>query len=260
MKRRSTIAFFAMTAVLATASSATSAPERAEGALQINGFVASHYRFGATFCPPGIQSPPADCVRFTGEGTIPGLGAVTTTYTKILPGEDSSCVLTQHNAAVIAVMGRGTIEVSRSGRTCGPPAPATVGPLAYTVTGGTGAYAGASGALTFRSSVGSIDGGCQCGSAQDTWEGTLTVPGVEFDLTAPAISGATSRTVKAPRKAKSVRVRYSVAATDAVDGAVPVTCSPRSGSTFKRGRTRVECSATDSSGNTSKAQFTVTVK
>jgi hypothetical protein len=35
---------------------------------------------------------------------------------------------------------------------------------------------------------------------------------------------------------------------------------PRSGSRFRVGRTRVTCSATDTSANTRKATFTVTVK
>lgn len=86
------------------------------------------------------------------------------------------------------------------------------------------------------------------------------MPGLDFDTTPPAITGAVAKTVKAPKKVKSMRVRYVVTAKDAVDGAVPVTCKPRSGSSFKRGRTKVSCSATDSSGNTAKAAFTVTVK
>jgi hypothetical protein len=83
---------------------------------------------------------------------------------------------------------------------------------------------------------------------------------MEFDLTAPTITGATAKTVKVPRKAKGARVRYTVSATDAVDGKVAVSCSPRSGSVFKRGRTIVKCEATDSSANTSRAQFVVTVR
>jgi HYR domain len=57
-----------------------------------------------------------------------------------------------------------------------------------------------------------------------------------------------------------MRVRFAVTARDAVDGSVAVTCKPRSGTFFKRGRTTVRCSATDSSANTSGAKFTVTVK
>ncbi len=169
-------------------------------------------------------------------------------------------MVVQNNTAVITVAGKGTIEVSRTGTICTPPAPLTIGPYTFTVTGGTGAYGGASGTLSFRQSAGALDGACQCGSAQDTWAGTITVPGMEFDLTAPTIAGAVSKSVKAPRKAKSMRVRYTVKGTDAVDGAVAAICTPKSGSAFKVGRTKVTCSATDSSGNVARTQFTITVK
>jgi hypothetical protein len=46
---------------------------------------------------------------------------------------------------------------------------------------------------------------------------------------------------------------------DEVDGWVGVQCVPSSGSLFPVGATTVECSATDSSGNTATGSFTVTV-
>ena len=249
---------FVVTAL--AAGTATGSVQRASGTLELsNALVGSYYKFDRAYCPAGVAAP-ADCVRFTGEGTIRGLGAVTTTYTKILPGVDPACVVVQNNSAVITVAGKGTLDVSRPGTICTGPAPLTTGPYTFTVTGGTGDYTGASGTLTFRTSVGSIDGGCQCGSSQDTWAGNITVPGHEFDLTAPAIVGAASKTVRVPRKAKIARVRYAVTAQDAVDGSVPVTCTPRSGSAFKVGKTKVACSAVDSSGNRAGAQFTVLVK
>jgi hypothetical protein len=233
--------------------------QRASGTLELNALVGSYYKFDEAYCPAGVQAP-ADCVRFTGEGTIRGLGTVTTTYTKILPGVDPSCVVVQNNSAVITVARKGTLEVFRPGTICTPPAPFTAGPYTFTVTGGTGVYAGSSGTLTFRSSVGTLDGACQCGSSQDTWAGSITVPGHEFDLTPPTLSGARSKTVRVPKKAKNARVRYTVTAQDAVDGPVSVKCSPRSGSAFKIGKTKVACSTVDSSGNAARATFTVTVK
>lgn len=54
-------------------------------------------------------------------------------------------------------------------------------------------------------------------------------------------------------------VNYTVTATDAVDGSIPVTCSPASGSTFGQGTTTVNCHATDSHANTGFGSFKVTV-
>jgi hypothetical protein len=53
---------------------------------------------------------------------------------------------------------------------------------------------------------------------------------------------------------------YSPTATDAVDGPVPVNCTPASGSTFPLGTTKVQCSASDSNGNTGQVKFHVTVR
>ena len=44
------------------------------------------------------------------------------------------------------------------------------------------------------------------------------------------------------------RVRFSTSATDQVDGAVPVTCTPTSGTSFPLGATLVTCSAVDRAG------------
>jgi len=57
-----------------------------------------------------------------------------------------------------------------------------------------------------------------------------------------------------------VRVTFKLGAVDAVDGAVPVVCAPKSGSRFRIGRTRVRCLAMDGSGNGQIATFTVIVK
>jgi hypothetical protein len=131
-------------------------------------------------------------------------------------------------------------------------------PQTFTVTGGSGVFAGASGSGTVTRVAG-FPGVNVPGT--DTWTGTIAVPGeITLDLTAPTIRGATSRMVRAPRNAKSVRVRFRVTAADNVDGPVPVLCRPSSGSRFRIGRTSVACSATDAAANTATARFTVTVK
>jgi len=183
------------------------------------------------------------------------------TYRKVLPGDDENCFMIQNNAATIEVMGSGTLELSRPGRICAPgPPPREDGPWAFTIADGSGRYARASGGLTYKSSVYAGDAACQCGTAIDRWTGTLTVADLEFDTTRPVLSGAVSKVVRAPKGTRRVRVRYVVTAKDAVDGPLRVSCKPRSGSFFKRGRTTVRCSATDSSANAAGARFTITVR
>ena len=73
---------------------------------------------------------------------------------------------------------------------------------------------------------------------------TITVPA---DMTVPA-TGASGAVVK-----------FTVSASDLVDGSVAVTCTPASGSTFPLGTTTVSCSAKDKAGNVASASFKVTV-
>ena len=82
-------------------------------------------------------------------------------------------------------------------------------------------------------------------TVSDTTDPLLTVSG---DMTAEATgpSGAA--------------VTFSASATDDVDGDVQVECDPASGSTFALGTTAVDCSATDDSGNSVSASFTITVE
>ena len=66
-------------------------------------------------------------------------------------------------------------------------------------------------------------------------------------------------TVPANFSSNTSLVTYSVSATDAVDGARPVTCSPASGSLFPNGAITVHCSSVDLHENVSFASFVVTV-
>ena len=212
-------------------------------------------------CPPGASSSTL-CSARTGSGIVSGLGRVTEAYTYMVEFSSPSCppgsVKVLGYPARFTVAGKGELHLSvAEHRDC---LPENAGPTAtqpFAITGGTGAYAGASGSGTVTRVGGETATG---GGGTDTWIGTLNVPGLEFDVTPPMLRGAKSRTVRAPKRAKRVRVRYGVTATDAVDGRVAVSCRPRSGSRFKLGRTLVRCSATDTSGNTASRAFRITVR
>jgi hypothetical protein len=175
------------------------------------------YRMGPPACPPGLGKP---------LGTTARLG----------------------------VVGKGEIHVALAdGARCIEMEPLRNEPQSFAITGGTGAYARASGSGTAQRAISS-------GSGTETWIGTLAVPGLEFDLTRPTIAGAENKVVRAKRGSKTARVTFRVTARDARDGTLATRCTPRPGSRFKIGRTRVACSATDSSANTATASFTVTVR
>ncbi len=79
------------------------------------------------------------------------------------------------------------------------------------------------------------------------------------DRVAPQLTLPTDIVATAPVGAKSRLVSFDTSAWDAVDKAVPIACTPRSGSSFPIGTTTVSCRATDKSGNTRTGRFTVTV-
>ncbi len=79
------------------------------------------------------------------------------------------------------------------------------------------------------------------------------------DTTPPALTVPANMTLEATSPAGAVAT-FSASATDIVDGSLPVTCVPPSGSTFPLGTTSVNCSVTDANSNTSSGSFNVTVQ
>lgn len=239
--------------ILVCAVPASASRGRAAGTLQLpDTFLKGSY--DGTDCPQG--TPAGDlCWTINTKGVVRGLGSVTASGILVVAGPHTDCEVWQ-SAPTLTVAGKGTIalSVTTPSGTCfnGAGGPVNAG-LVFTVTGGTGAFAGASGTGTEDTTgVGQLQ-------ASDSLSGTIDAPATTFDLTPPVITGA-SKVVHVSKGKKSIRVRYAVSAKDAVDGSVPATCRPASGSAFAIGRTRVTCTATDSSANTATAGFTITVE
>jgi HYR domain len=214
-----------------------------------------------TDCPASAPSS-LECYVRTGKGIVRGLGSVDESFAYFVDNQpagcEPDCVRLLLGMARLSVPGKGEIELRVGGAGCTSRIPPPLrAEESFTITGGTGRYVGASGDGTYTD----VSHGPPTWRGTDTWTGTLIVPGLDFDLTPPTLTGAANRTIRAPRRLKRVRVVYAVTAQDDVDGALSVTCRPRSGSWFTVGRTtRVRCSATDTSGNESTADFAVTVK
>jgi HYR domain len=268
-----------LTLVAATAAApAASGPQLVAGSLD---FEAS---FGLVTdpapCPAGVSPAMTECRARIGSGFVRGLGIVSMSYFWPLGLGPPTCptefakLLATTGRLIVAGKGEITFTIAEGARClwfpAGPgpyygPLPSETGtqprnePQEFTITGGTGPFAAASGTgkLGQRwfnwARVPDVGG--------ETWTGTLEVPGLAFDVTPPTLSGATAKTFRAPKeRAKRVRVTFKVTATDDVDGAVPVLCVPGSGSRVPVGRWTVRCEATDSSDNTGKAAFALIVK
>jgi hypothetical protein len=255
-----TVVVFAGLVVLlgaAGATAATGAADFATGELALMAELRLNSILGACSPPPGVS----ECAARTGSGLVPGLGAVTESYEFGLG--PPSCPVGSGEALAsssrFVVAGKGEIHFALAEGGCiSEQEPIYNQTQAYRITGGTGIYAGASGSGTVERRLGGPTATGRHGT--ETWTGTLSVPGLEFDTTRPTLTGATNKTVRAAKHAKTARVRFTVTAQDDRDGVVPIRCTRRSGSRFRIGRTVVTCEATDSSGNTGRARFVVTVK
>ncbi|MCN9241163.1 VWA domain-containing protein [Streptomyces sp. RY43-2] len=102
---------------------------------------------------------------------------------------------------------------------------------------------------------GSGDAGVADDPAPGSYQQRITI--TVKDVAAPVVT-VDDRTVEASG-ANGVVIDFTATAEDAVDGTLPVTCDPASGSRFPVGTTEVTCTATDASGNTGTdtAVFTV---
>ena len=89
---------------------------------------------------------------------------------------------------------------------------------------------------------------------------TASFPVIVQDTTAPVIVGVpTNQTLEATGPSGAAPTWTSPTASDLVDGALAVSCSPASGSTFGVGVVNVRCSATDAHQNEASQSFSVTV-
>jgi HYR domain len=203
---------------------------------------------------PGQQVIGVTCFVMNGTTVIPGLGSAAIDFNVVIDRRDpqNKCaVWTIQNGTISAA--KGTVAFDGGSQDC-PPIPEGSGGTVKLQLRGRDALAGGSGDATavFQSA------NLATSRITSTWTGTFTVPGHSFDTTPPTLN-ATTKIVRI-RKGRSARVRYGVSAQDAVDGAVPVMCTPASGSRFPLGKTRVTCTATDTSGNTGTTTFFVVVK
>jgi hypothetical protein len=231
-----------------------------------------------TATEPGLQGagPPGGTVSFTADNTaLPACTNVT------LTGGQATCATSSLSAGDHAISAQYSGDTSYTAsaasltQTVNTPTPPTLslppdqtaeatGPggaiVTYTATA-TDAQDGpltptcspASGALF---SLGVTQVNCSVTdssglTASDSF--TVTVA----DTTPPSLKLPSDITAQATGPAGAA-ISYTATATDLVDGSVPVSCTPASGSSFPIGTTTVNCSATDAHGNTATGSFKVT--
>jgi hypothetical protein len=260
-----------LTFVIAATVAAPAASERRAAAGSLDFQVGFYPLISASVpCPADVPPNTTECRALTVQTSYPvsGLGSFSeSTYTLPLGLGPPTCPAglgkPLPTTGQLIVAGKGEIDFALSeGARCVVSEEAWEETQEFTITGGTGPFAAASGRGTLVRGEGFLEDS----EYAETWSGTLTVPELRF--TVPRLSGAVDKTVRAAKGANSARVTFGVTATDDEGADVPVSCWPRSGSRFPLGKTMVLCAATDSSGNwvtdwsgsTASAGFTVTVK
>jgi hypothetical protein len=99
-------------------------------------------------------------------------------------------------------------------------------------------------------------GGCTSESGCPTNQIVRYTPGASD--AAPTVTIPEDIVVEATAAGGAI-VSFEVSATDSVDGELPVTCDPASGTVFPLGDTTVTCQATDSEGNVGSAYFRISI-
>lgn len=220
--------------------------------------------------PAAVTWSPAS-PRFEGCGAA---GAVTVTFSSTVVGTYPVTVsMAAVRGGTFATAGAGfTLHVVPPADTTAPvlalPAPLTVeatGASGAAVTWTAGAYDDGDGAAVPVSclpasgstfALGTTSVTCTASDSRgNTAQGTVSV--TVRDTTGPAmqLTGADAEATSAA----GAPVAFTATATDLVDGDVPVTCTPASGSTFTLGSHEVPCTAVDSRGNLTAGSLTVTV-
>lgn len=106
--------------------------------------------------------------------------------------------------------------------------------------------------------VGTTTVTCSASDGTNTGRAGFTVTVTLVDKTPPALSVPATITADAAGPG-GANVTFSVTARDRIDPAPKVSCSHSSGQTFPLGTTTVSCTATDASGNTTRATFDIRV-
>jgi hypothetical protein len=238
--------------ITVSAALAVGAAPASAGTLQFDRLFPGKWK--QTTCTHG--STIAACFVVDASAVVRGLGRVTLQEQVIQSGEMDFDFCEPQIRIGKLTTARGTIDYLGSGIDCPGTREQTGGyrgvVFQWNAVGGTGAYAGVTGSgdATVRPEVDEVF---------IHFHGAVEVPGVAFDTTPPVLASV-PRAVRI-ESAGPTTVRYRLpTARDAVDGNVPVKCTPAAGSRFKLGRTTVSCEAWDSSGNPARASFVVHVR
>jgi hypothetical protein len=153
-RQRTLVALLTVATAAGVLAGAAQGEDVAPGTLPLRAEVPVAYP-GAS-CPAGTSSRAFECFARTGDAIVPGLGSVEESYDYVLEDAPAGCsaplgadsVRLPPTTARLTVPGRGEIAVSTSGTGCLIRAGTLRTSEPFTITGGSGVYAEASGGGT----------------------------------------------------------------------------------------------------------------
>ena len=135
---------------------------------------ALHATYRPAKCPKGTPAMTdgsvTPCYLAIAHGTIRGLGTVTDRRIAVLLHSTTKCMQVKQSV-VLTVTARGTVGANAATQRCVDPQ-ADVKIIPFRITGGTSAFAGATGSGTITIST----AGAGYGFETETWKGRLTLP------------------------------------------------------------------------------------
>ena len=186
--------------------------------------------------PPAATSAD-ECAARVVSGDVSGLGRVTGKYSFPLKNVPPPCAAGSGKALAypmqLIVASKGEIHAAvAEGAACVDGESLRTQTQSFAITGGTGVYVGASGSGALERTLGEQTNSGWVG--REVWTGTLSVPGLDFDITAPTLSGAATKTVRAKKRAKKSSIDARV---------MSAQCGGRRGclTPLVRPRRRLEC-------------------
>lgn len=169
----------------ATTAAATAGSQAVAGTLNLSADLRLVSNPGA--CPSNISAG-ATCAARTITGPFPGLGQVASEFNWVADIGPPTCAGGFGKALAypirLAVSAKGDLlATAAEGTQCIDQEAVRAQTQTYVITGGTGIYAGASGSGFFEQILAAETATGRVG--RQTWTGTLTVPGLDFDVAAP---------------------------------------------------------------------------
>jgi hypothetical protein len=230
----------------------------AYGAAYADAFLATGGRTPYAFRTSGGSLPPG--LVLGDDGSLAGTAGAAGDYAFTVQATDANGCQGMADVAIAVTRAPLTIAAADATREFGAANPMFTGAVTGVVNGDaiTGSFTSGAVPSSHEGSYPIVAAAIDPGGRVSNYSLTLVNGVLTVVDTHPPVLTLTPASAVANSPSGAV-VNFAASASDPVDGALPISCAPSSGSVFPIGVTTVSCSATDSNGHTSAGSLLVTV-